>query len=276
MKPFAAQFAAGSRVALALEYDGAGFYGWQAQRSPNLPTVQETLERALSRIAAAPISIVCAGRTDAGVHASHQIVHFDTPVARAEKAWVFGGNTHLPAAIAIKWARPVPAGFHARFSARARRYRYLILNRPLRSAHVGGFATLVVPRLDAALMHAEAQCLLGERDFSSFRGAGCQSNTPMRNVHFVEVSRRGDWVVVDIQANAFLLHMVRNIVGTLIAVGSGAQPPGWTAEVFEARDRTRAAMTAPPQGLFLVDVDYPDEFALPREQPGPALLLPQP
>lgn len=272
MKPFAARFAAGSRVALALEYDGAGFHGWQAQRSPRLPTVQETLETALSRIAAAPISTVCAGRTDTGVHAAHQIVHFDTPVARDEKAWVLGGNTNLPAGIAIKWARPVPPEFHARFSARARRYRYLILNRPLRSAHVGGLATLVVPRLDADRMHAEAQCLLGERDFTSFRGAGCQSNTPMRNVHFVEVSRRGDWVMVDIQANAFLLHMVRNIVGTLIAVGSGAQPPGWTAEVFAARDRTRAAMTAPPQGLFLVDVDYPDEFGLPREQPGPVFL----
>src|SRR5690606_8989658 len=136
--------------------------------------------------AAAPIVTVCAGRTDTGVHGSHQIVHFDTPVARDEKAWVFGGNTHLPASIAIKWARPVPAEFHARFSARARRYRYVILNRPLRSAHLGRLTTLVVPKLDAALMHAEAQCLLGEGDFSSFRGAGCQSNTPMRNVHFVE------------------------------------------------------------------------------------------
>jgi tRNA pseudouridine38-40 synthase len=236
--------------------------------------VQETLEAALGKVAAAPIVTVCAGRTDTGVHGAHQVVQFDTPVARDEKAWVFGGNSNLPPGIAIKWARPVPAEFHARFSARARRYRYVILNRPLRSAHAGRLATLVAQPLDADLMHAEAQCLLGERDFSSFRGAGCQSNTPMRNVHFVAVARREDWVVVDIQANAFLLHMVRNIVGTLLAVGSGAQPPGWTAEVFALRDRTRAAMTAPPQGLFLVDVDYPLDFGLPQERPGPVFLSP--
>ncbi|MDX9768433.1 MAG: tRNA pseudouridine(38-40) synthase TruA [Ectothiorhodospiraceae bacterium] len=274
MKNFAARFAAGDRVALALEYDGSAFYGWQAQRNLRLPTIQETLENALGRIAAAPVTTVCAGRTDAGVHASHQIVHFDTPSARDERAWVFGANTHLPAGIAVKWARPVAADFHARFSATARRYRYAILNRPTRSAHLGALATHWVPSLDADLMHAEAQCLLGERDFSSFRGAGCQSNTPMRNVHFVTVIRRGDWVVVDIQANAFLLHMVRNIVGTLLAVGSGKQPAGWAAEVLALRDRTKAAMTAPPNGLYLVDVDYPAHFGLPRDVPGPAFLAP--
>lgn len=266
---FSAQCAAGDRIALALEYEGSAFYGWQSQRQLQLPTVQETLERALSQVAAAPVTTVCAGRTDAGVHATHQIVHFDSPAARNEKAWVFGGNTHLPPGIAIQWARPVPAEFHARFSATARRYRYVILNRPLRSAHSGHLATQYSRPLDVALMHTEAQCLLGERDFSSFRGAGCQSNTPMRNVHFVSVARRGEWVTVDIQANAFLLHMVRNIVGTLLAVGSGQQPPGWTAAVFAARDRTRAAMTAPPQGLYLIDVAYPASFALPAAAPGP-------
>lgn len=269
---WAARFAAGDRVALALEYDGSGFFGWQSQRKLQLPTVQETLEAALSEIAAGPVTTVCAGRTDAGVHGSHQVIHFDTPTARPAKAWIFGGNTLLPAGIAIKWAVPVPADFHARFSATARRYRYVIHNHPLRSAHLGRLTAHYPQPLDAQLMHAEAQCLLGERDFTSFRGAGCQSNTPMRNVHFVAVTRVGHFVVVDIQANAFLLHMVRNIVGTLIAVGSGRNPPGFTAAVFAARDRTLAAATAHPQGLYLVDVSYPAHFGLPATAPGPSFL----
>jgi tRNA pseudouridine38-40 synthase len=274
MKTFAARFAAGDRVALAVEYDGSAFYGWQSQRNLRLATVQETLEDALGQVAAAPITTICAGRTDAGVHASHQIVHFDTPVARNERAWVFGANTHLPAGVTVKWARPVPADFHARFSATARRYRYVILNRSTRSAHFSALTTHWFEALDEHVMQAEAQCLLGENDFSSFRGAGCQSNTPMRNVHFVRVERFGDFVVVDIQANAFLLHMVRNIVGTLLAVGSGKQPPGWTAEVFALKDRRRAAMTAPPNGLYLADVLYPAVFALPAAAPGPVFLAP--
>lgn len=271
-RSFTAQFAAGDRVALAVEYSGSAFFGWQAQRNLKLPTVQEALESALSQVASAPIVTVCAGRTDTGVHASHQIVHFDTPVARPEKAWVFGGNTLLPDGIAVKWARPVPADFHARFAATARRYRYLIHNHSTRSAHLGALTTFFPHALDAELMQGEAQCLLGEQDFSSFRGAGCQSNTPMRNVHRVTVGRRGDFIVVDIQANAFLLHMVRNIVGSLIAVGSGRQAPGWVAQVLAAKDRTLAAPTAPPQGLYLVDVHYPAGFALPPSIPGPAFL----
>jgi tRNA pseudouridine38-40 synthase len=265
---------AGGRIALALEYDGSGFFGWQSQRRPDVATVQETLESALGKVAAQPVSTVCAGRTDTGVHASHQVVHFDSPVVRPESAWVLGGNTHLPPGIAIKWAVPVADDFSARFSAVARRYRYIILNRKLRSAHVGRLATLVNQPLDADLMHAEAQCLLGERDFSAFRGAGCQSNTPMRNVHFVEVTRRGDYVVVDIQANAFLLHMVRNIVGTLLAVGSGRQQRGWTQDVFAGRDRRRAAATAAPYGLYLVDVIYPAACGLPATEAGPVFLAP--
>lgn len=272
LRSFTAQFAAGDRVALAVEYRGAAFFGWQSQRNLNLPTVQETLETALSQIASAPIATVCAGRTDTGVHGSHQVVHFDTPVARPEKAWVLGGNTALPDGISIKWAKPVSADFHARFSATARRYRYIIHNYPTRSAHLGSLTTFFPHELNADLMHSEAQCLLGEQDFSSFRGAGCQSSTPMRNVHHVTVSRRGDFVIVDIQANAFLLHMVRNIVGTLLAVGSRRQAPGWTAEIFATRDRTLAAPTAPPQGLYLVDVHYPAAFALPPSELGPAFL----
>lgn len=273
-RSFAARFAAGERVALALEYEGSAFFGWQAQRRLNIPTVQETLETVLSRIAAGPVTTICAGRTDAGVHAAFQVVHFDTPSDRDERAWVFGANSQLPRGIAVLWARPVAAEFHARFSATARRYRYLILNRPQRSAHCDRLATQISRPLDADLMHREAQSLLGERDFTSFRGAGCQSNTPMRNVHFATVSRCGDWVVVDIQANAFLLHMVRNIVGTLVAVGGGRQAPGWTAEVLALCDRTRAAMTAPPQGLYLVDVAYPPQFGLPAAAPGPVFAGP--
>lgn len=273
-RSFSAQFAAGDRVALALEYNGSAFFGWQAQRKLNLPTVQETLEGALAQIASSPITTICAGRTDTGVHASHQLIHFDTPVAHTEKAWVFGGNTLLPPGIAIKWARPVSVQFHARFSATARRYRYVIHNHATRSAHLAALTTFFPHMLDVDLMHDEAQYLLGERDFSSFRGAGCQSNTPMRNVHRLQVMRAGDFVVIDIQANAFLLHMVRNIVGTLLAVGSGRQPPEWTAEVLAAKDRTRAAPTAPPQGLYLVDVHYPAGFALPLTPPGPAFLAP--
>lgn len=273
----AAGFAAGTineRIALAVEYQGGSFYGWQAQRQLQLPTVQETVEAALSKVAAASITTICAGRTDTGVHASHQVIHFDSPVMRPPRAWVQGGNTLLPPGIAIKWATPVADDFHARFSATARRYRYVILNRSTRSAYLGPLATWFQHSLDAELMHSEAQCLLGERDFSSFRGAGCQSNTPMRNVHFVKVSRAGDLVVVDIQANAFLLHMVRNIVGSLLAVGSGRRPSGWVAEVFAARDRKLAAPTAAPQGLYLADVIYPAHFGLPATEAGPAFLKP--
>jgi tRNA pseudouridine38-40 synthase len=269
---FAAQFAAGERIALAVEYDGSGFFGWQAQRNLRLPTVQESLETALGKIAATPISVVCAGRTDTGVHASHQVVHFDSPVARTEKAWVLGGNTSLPAGIAIKWAAAVSTDFHARFSATARRYRYVIHNPRTRSAHLARLATHFPYALDAELMHEEAQSLLGEHDFTTFRGAGCQSNTAMRSVHFVSVERIADFVVVDIQANAFLLHMVRNIVGTLIAVGNARLPRGFTAQVLAARDRKLAAATAHPQGLYLVDVHYPAQFALPAHTLGPAML----
>lgn len=272
--PFDTPLPAGTRVALALEYDGAPYQGWQAQGRPDTATVQEVLEPCLSRIAAAALRVHCAGRTDSGVHASHQVVHFDTPSARQEKAFVLGGNAQLPASVAVKWARPVAPEFHARFSARWRRYRYVIFNAPLRSAHLPRACTHFSRPLDATLMQRDAQALLGERDFSAFRGAGCQSRSSMRNVHFIDVRRMGDWVVVDIQANAFLLHMVRNIVGVLLAVGCARAAPGWAARVLAGRDRTQGGVTAPPQGLYLVDVGYESRWGLPETTPGPAWLAP--
>ncbi len=274
-KVFSASFKPGDRVALALSYDGSRYYGWQSQRKPNVPTVQESLESTLSAIAAAPVTVQCAGRTDRGVHASHQLVSFETPAARSEKAWVMGGNTQLPDGIAIHWARPVEDSFHARFSATARRYRYIILNTPSRPAVLADGVTWYRNPLNTELMHSEAQCLLGERDFTSFRAVACQSNTPMRNVHFVTVSRQRNMVIIDIQANAFLYHMVRNIAGVLMAVGSGAEAPGWTRDVLLAKDRAAAAVTAPPKGLYLVDVSYPEHFGLPATELGPWFLSTQ-
>ena len=270
--PFPAQFGQGDRVALCVSYDGSAYHGWQSQRKPQVATVQETLEKALSSVANANVIVQCAGRTDTGVHASHQIVHFDSPSARGEKAWVRGGNTNLPSSIAIQWAKPVSAKFNARFSATARRYRYVILNRPARSAILSAGVTWQRYPLDEISMHEAAQALVGELDFTSYRAAACQSKTPMRNIHRVDVSRQGDLVIIDIQANAFLHHMVRNIAGVLMAIGTGAKPPVWAEEVLLAKDRSVAAATAPPHGLYLVEVRYPEEFELPAAQPGPYFL----
>ena len=262
----------GTRIAMALEYQGSAYRGWQRQDKPHVSSVQAAVESAVSHVAAQPVSILCAGRTDAGVHASHQVVHFDAPVARSAKAWLAGSNALLPNDVTAKWVRPVSKDFHARFSATARRYRYLILNQARRSAHlVGGVTHFDLP-LDAELMHREAQCLLGEQDFSAFRAASCQSLSPMRNIHFINVTRFGRLVMIDIQGNAFLHHMVRNIAGVLLAVGSGQQSPGWTADVLATRDRTQGGVTAKPHGLYLVDVSYPDDYDLPKQSPGPEFI----
>lgn len=263
----------GDRVALALSYDGSLYRGWQSQRKPHVATVQEHLETTLSKIANAPIRVQCAGRTDAGVHASFQVVHFDSPADRKEKAWVAGANTLLPDGISVLWAKPVDPGFHARFSATARRYRYIIANTQTRPAILSHGVTWQPQQLDHEAMHAAAQCLLGEQDFTSFRAVACQSNTPMRNVHFVEVSRINQLVVIDIQANAFLYHMVRNIAGSLLEVGKGRMPVSWVSDVLQARDRCKAAVTAPPHGLYLVHVTYPDDYGLPTDPPGPFFLV---
>lgn len=260
------------RIALGVEYDGSAFNGWQIQRETRIPTIQAALERALSFVAAEAVTTYCAGRTDAGVHATSQVVHFEPGVVRSEKAWLLGANANLPRDIAVKWVCAVEDDFHARFSASARTYRYLINNVSTRPAHASGQLTWIADPLDHLLMHDEAQCLLGENDFSSFRGAGCQSNTPYRCVNHVTVSRHGQLVCIEISANAFLLHMVRNIVGVLIAVGRGEKPAGWTREVLALKDRTKGGVTAAPNGLYLVGVTYPERFGLPRTQPGPIFL----
>jgi tRNA pseudouridine38-40 synthase len=235
-------------------------------------TVQETLEQGFSVVADGPVRVSCAGRTDTGVHGFAQIIHFDAPLVRSSKSWVLGANANLPFDIRVQWAVVVAPEFHARFSARSRRYRYVIANTPVRPAHLGGQVTWQKLPLDAGLMHEQAQCLLGEQDFSAFRAAACQSNTAMRNVEEITVRRSGDLLVIDIKANAFLHHMVRNIAGSLMAVGAGRKPPGWLAGVMAGRDRSLAADTAAPGGLYLVEIEYPPEYGLPATPYGPLLL----
>lgn len=271
--PFSADpLPAGGRIACRIEYDGSQYCGWQAQPHLDVPTVQEQLEYGLGQVAKASVRVHCAGRTDTGVHGHCQIVHFDAPVQRSAKAWILGGNANLPVDIRMHWAVPVSTQFHARFSALARSYRYVIANTPVRPALLHGQVTWQRRPLDEHAMHKAAQCLLGERDYSAFRAARCQSKTPMRNVHSIEVCRRGDLVVVDIKANAFLHHMVRNIVGSLMAVGYGRSEIGWIEQLLAERDRTRAAETAPPHGLYLVEVDYPAHYGLPQTPCGPLWL----
>lgn len=253
---------AARRIALCVEYDGSPFFGWQ--RQSHAPSVQESLETALSRVANEEIRVVCAGRTDTGVHARAQVVHFDTTVERPLRAWVLGVNSNLPAEIAVCWAQPVPAEFHARFSARARRYRYRIVNRGTRPAIACRTLTWVRRPLDEARMQDAARHLVGEHDFSSYRALACQAKHPIRTVTRLKVVRHGEYVDIDIEANAFLHHMVRNIAGVLIAIGEGKADPDWAREVLEARDRALGGVTAPAAGLCFVGVRYPAEFGLPE------------
>lgn len=258
------------RIALGIEYDGSAFYGWQRQREVN--SVQQELETALSAVANQPVELFCAGRTDAGVHATGQVVHFDTDAIRDDKAWVMGTNSRLPDAIAVRWAKVVPDDFHARFSATARRYRYIIYNHKYRPAILRSGLSHYHQQLNIELMQQAAPFLLGEQDFSSFRAVQCQSKTPFRNVHHLRIERRGDYIVLDIKANAFLHHMVRNITGSLLEVGMQNRPPQWISELLAAKDRNLAGATAKPGGLYLVDVEYPAHFALPKAAPGPLFL----
>lgn len=252
------------RLAAGIEYDGSGFYGWQRQRQS--PTVQACLEDALGQVADHPVQVHCAGRTDTGVHARCQVVHFDTQAERAERAWVLGANTHLPAGIAVLWVRAVADDFHARFSARRRRYRYRILNRWIRPALERHRVAWIRHPLDAEAMNKAAVDLVGEHDFSSFRAVGCQARSPVRTVYSASVVRRDAELWFDIEANAFVYHMVRNIAGSLIAVGRGQQPPGWIGELLRLRDRCAAGVTAPAQGLYFIAPSYPEFAHLPTHE----------
>ena len=242
------------RIALGIEYDGTNYHGWQ--RQIGIVTIQEKIEQAVSQIAAQSIKVVCAGRTDAGVHALGQVVHFATDAMRPDSAWVLGVNSNLPADVRVLWARHVADDFHARYSATLRQYRYMIYNNKVASAILRHRAMWSPFMLNEKLMQVAGQYLIGKHDFSSFRGSGCQARNAQRNVESLIVTRNGYMVSIDIKANAFLLHMVRSIVGTLVKIGRGERPPDWAKEVLMARDRKLSAVTAPAQGLYLVGVSY--------------------
>lgn len=261
------------RVALAFEYDGRGFHGWQLQKS-GVRSVEANLAAAVAKVANHPVDLVCAGRTDAGVHSSYQVAHFETSSVRNLRSWVMGINTAVSNDIAVHWAGNGVDDFHARFSAFYRRYRYVIYNHPVRPGIQRGQVSWTFRPLDAERMNLAAQALVGEHDFSAFRAAGCQSRTPVRFLEQVTVTRKGEFVVIDVQANAFLHHMVRNIAGALMAVGAGQQPIDWIREILESRDRTLAGVTAPPHGLYLVDVGYPEHYRIPQAECGPGFLRP--
>ncbi len=258
------------RIALGVEYDGANFNGWQIQAQGQGHSVQGCVEQALAKVANHEVRTFCAGRTDSGVHATGQIIHFDSESVRKARGWVLGSNAHLPDDVAVIWAKPVSDAFHARFSAQRRRYRYVIYSRPVRPTFLARRVTWEYRTLDIERMQAAASYLLGEHDFSSFRAYACQAKSPVRTVHELKLSRsgeRGEFIMLDIEANAFLHHMVRNIVGVLSAIGAGEQPVEWAREVLEHRDRKLGGVTAPPYGLYLVGVEYPEEFGIPYLSP---------
>ncbi len=254
------------RLAVGLEYDGTRFAGWQAQ--PGLPSVQESLQQALSSVADHPVKAVASGRTDAGVHAIAQVAHFETTADRPVRGWVLGANSQLPPDIAVKWAMDVDYAFHARHHALARSYRYCILRCATRPALLRDRVCWVRAELDVEAMHEAAQALVGEHDFSSFRSVECQSPTAMRHIDSISVTGEGPLTTIEITANSFLQHMVRNIAGTLLQVGAAERPPSWVAETLAARDRSRAGVTAPPAGLYLWRVRYPPSLQIPEVVPA--------
>ncbi len=258
------------RIALGIEYSGTHYSGWQRQKHAN--SVQQELEKALSIVAAHSVEVQCAGRTDAGVHGTGQVVHFDTHSNRKPVAWTMGVNANMPRDIAVRWAKEVPDSFHARFTATARRYRYIIYNHAYRPAILSSGVSHYHGELDADKMHQAGQYLLGENDFSAFRAAHCQSRSPWRNIHHLNVCRVGHYVIIDIKANAFVHHMVRNITGSLINVGRGEQEPQWIKWLLGQKDRRLAGATAKADGLYLIEVDYPQQFELPKAPPGPLFL----
>jgi tRNA pseudouridine38-40 synthase len=243
------------KIALGVEYLGTDFHGWQLQKS-GIRTVQLVVERALSSVANHPVRVFCSGRTDAGVHAIEQVIHFETHAKRDDKAWLFGGNVNLPADVNFIWAKHVEETFHARFKAVARRYHYKIHNTPVRSAIIAKHSLWEVRKLDVKKMQTAAQLLLGKHDFSAFRGSLCQAKSPIKTIEFIELSQSGDDILIDIKANAFLHHMVRNIVGTLLKIGRGERPIEWMQAVLDSQQRKKAGATAQPQGLYFVKAFY--------------------
>ncbi|SMN11220.1 tRNA pseudouridine synthase A [uncultured Candidatus Thioglobus sp.] len=249
------------KIALGVEYLGTNFHGWQLQKS-GIRTVQEVVEKALSKVADHPVRVFCSGRTDAGVHAVEQVIHFETKVEREDKAWLFGGNVNLPADVNFVWAQHIDEDFHARFGAYARRYHYKIHNTKVRSALIAQHSLWEPRKLDIKAMRKAAKYLLGEHDFSSFRGRLCQAKSPIKTVEFIHLIQVGDEILLDIKANAFLHHMVRNIVGTLLKIGKGERPVEWMLDVLESKDRKKAGVTAPPQGLYFIKAFYPSTLGL--------------
>lgn len=258
------------RIVLGIQYDGSPWKGWQKQPSGN--TVQDRLEAALKRFTLTDIATTCAGRTDAGVHAIEQVVHFDTEIEREPFSWVRGTNAFLPPSIAVRWARELDTSdqtdFHARFSARSRTYHYLLYNHPVRSSLLSGKAGWTFRPVDLEPMKQGAAFLLGEHDFSAFRAAECQARSPIKNMLEIRIERRSDLIVFTFTANAFLHHMVRNIVGALVYVGTGVQKPDWMAELLAGRNRSLAAPTFMPDGLYLARIDYDAKWGLPQEVPS--------
>jgi len=252
------------RYALGIEYDGAGFFGWQ--RQSHAPSVQQSVEKALAVVADHPVTVICAGRTDTGVHARGQVAHFDSPSKRSERQWLLGINSNLPETVRVLWIRAVDDSFHARFGAYSRRYQYRILNRRVRPAIGFSYYGWCRETLDAGRMHEAAQVMQGRHDFSAFRSTGCSAQHAIREVTAISVKRQQDMVIIDITANAFLYHMVRNIVGSLIPVGKGEKTRQWFADVFHGRDRTLAGVTAEPQGLCFINVRYDPKYGLPEDQ----------
>ncbi|MFZ1537911.1 MAG: tRNA pseudouridine(38-40) synthase TruA [Chromatiaceae bacterium] len=260
------------RIAMGIEYDGSAFHGWQLQDGAR--SVQGEVEAAVARVADQPIRVHCAGRTDRGVHALEQVIHFDTRAQRPARSWVLGTNVNLPPDVAVAWARPVDPAFHARFSAIARHYRYRILCRRTRSPLDRDRAVWLHQELELERMRAAALRLVGEHDFSSFRAQACQAKSPVRHIHYCDLSQEGELLELRIGANGFLHHMVRNIVGVLVAIGRGEAEVGWVDDLLAIHDRARGGVTAPPQGLYFVRVDYPEAFDLPQRPcgHGPSLI----
>lgn len=262
------------RYAAIVEYNGASFHGWQKQKHHDEPTVQAALEAAISKVANHPVEIVCAGRTDAGVHATRQVIHFDTNAIRSDYGWIMGINTNTPAAVSVQWLQQVDTDFHARFKAQARCYRYLINNSKYRQALQHEQLTWWKYDLDVDRMQMAANQLLGEHDFSAFRAKDCQAKSPVKTMHRISVKRWGALIMVELESSAFLYHMVRNIMGVLIPIGEGNKPVEWMTEVLESRSRLAAGVTAPGDGLHFVGVRFPEQFGIPSAPYGPLLLEP--